>query len=157
MINKKDIDVEDSILMDYFLPQKDMAKDIILSDLIKSINFDWEGKQVYIRFKLNKVVIFKLNKGIIESIETLDYDYILGEDFLHNLIKNSNKLDRSLKAIASYEYMNILKEEIIKSLNLNEIKIYYDSQKDQLIGEWEYTEMKFYISKHFQFKNIIRE
>ena len=86
----------------------------------------------------------------------LDYNYVLSEEFLENLINNSSKLDSNLRKIASYEYIDTLKQEMINILNLNEVKIYYNEDEDVFIGELEYTDVKFFINKQFQFKCIIK-
>lgn len=153
---KKGIYIKDSILIDYFLPQKEVIKDIIDDDLKKAISFEWKDKEIYIRFKINRVIIFKLENNIVESIEVLDYNHVLNEEFLDNLINNASKLDSNLRNVASYEYIDILKEEMINILNLNEVKIHYNEDIDVFIGELEYTDVKFFINKQFQFKGVIK-
>ena len=100
--------------------------------------------------------IFKLENNIVESIEVLDYNHVLNEEFLDNLINNASKLDSNLRNVASYEYIDILKEEMINILNLNEVKIHYNEDIDVFIGELEYTDVKFFINKQFQFKGVIK-
>ena len=73
---KKGIYIKDSILIDYFLPQKEVIKDIIDDDLKKAISFEWKDKEIYIRFKINRVIIFKLENNIIEYFGDIDYEGI---------------------------------------------------------------------------------
>lgn len=72
------------------------------------------------------------------------------------MINNASKLDSNLRNVASYEYIDILKEEMINILNLNEVKIHYNEDIDVFIGELEYTDVKFFINKQFQFKGVIK-
>ena len=155
MGSENNLCIKDNVLVDYFLNQREMSKNIIANDLRKTVKFHYKEKDICINFKSNRVVVFSLSKDTVESIQVLDYDFVLNKDFLDDLIKNSNKLDLGLKRLANYEYIDVLKEEVINALSLGRIKISYDGENDKFIVAWKYTDMKFYMNNSFQFKCII--
>lgn len=152
--NKDNINIEDNILIDYFLPQKDSIKNVILSDMKKSIKLYIDNYDIYIRFKYERIIIFKVNEKSIESIDILNYNEMIEDDLLYKLVNNSDKLDVRLRNLANNQSIDILKQEIIQALNLNMIKMKYNKRIEKIIGEWEYLNVFFIIDKNFKFVDV---
>lgn len=150
-----DLNINEDTLFDYFLPQKDLLKKLILNDINSSIKINNMDDNIYINFKHKEVIIFYLNENSIEDIIILDYDYIISMEILKKLIENKEKLNSRLIRFANYDTIDLLKDEIINALSLKRIRITYDEIHDIFIGKWRYLDLSFIIDKTFRFIDIL--
>ena len=149
-----DLNINEDTLFDYFLPQKDLLKKLILNDINSSIKINNMDDDIYVNFKHKEAIIFYLDDNNIEDIIILDYDYIISKDILKKIIENKEKLDSRLLRFANYDTIDLLKNEIINALSLKRIRIDYDDIHDIFIGKWRYLTLGFIIDKTFKFIDI---
>lgn len=150
-----DLNINEDTLFNYFLPQKDLLKKLILNDINSSVKINNIDDNIYINFKHKDVIIFYLKENNIEDIKILDYNYIITIEVLIKLIENRQKLDSRLYRFANYDTMDLLKNEIINALTLKRIMINYSKEHDVFIGKWRYLELRFIIDRKFRFIDIL--
>ncbi|MEG2869038.1 MAG: hypothetical protein RR894_14960, partial [Terrisporobacter sp.] len=80
---------------------------------------------------------------------------MITDKFLDKLIENKEKLDTHLKNFASYEDIDILKDEISIGLYRNRIKFTYDENINVFIGYWKYIGISFILNLDFKFIDLI--
>lgn len=149
------LNINDETLLEYFLPQKDILIKLILNEINKSQKLIILDKIIYIRFKEKKAIIFFSSNDEINDIKIISYDDMLTDKFLDKLIENKEKLDTRLKNFASYEDIDILKEEISIGLYRNRIKFTYDENINAFIGYWKYIEISLILNLDFKFIDLI--
>lgn len=153
----KNLKIDNKIFINYFSLQKNIYEKLIWQDLNKAILVTIDQNEKYVRFKDKQCVVFTCDKFTILNINIVNYNDLIPNDFLNDLITNKNKLNFKLSRLAEFDYIDVLKQEIIDALIFNRIDFEYNKQSDFIIASWKSLKTKFMLLNDFTFSKLMLE